>query len=80
MLNSYCISLNVFLCMFLIAIITVRRHSPIQANNETHSFLLICYLSAAADIIDFADYNKHDIIIHVIGNHLIWGFYSFRNL
>ena len=45
-------------------IIFVRRHSPMEVQNETHSILLINYLTAAADIVDFADYSNYEIITH----------------
>jgi len=47
----------------LVTVITVRRHSPIKAFNETHLVLLVFYLSAAADIVDFAEYIKYEILI-----------------
>ena len=53
-------------------IIFVRRHSPIQIQNETHSLLLISYLTAAADIVDFADYSNHEIISQHVGIEIIW--------
>lgn len=59
--------------------IFVRRHSPIKAQNETHSLLLIAYLSAAADIIDFAEYSNSEIVSHKVGINLIWGGYIYFN-
>jgi len=53
----------------------VRRHSPIEIENETHSLLLIDYLTAAADIVDFADYSNNETITHKLGINLIWGIY-----
>jgi hypothetical protein len=57
------------------SMIFVRRHSPIEIENETHSLLLIDYLTAAADIVDFADYNNNETITHKVGINLIWGIY-----
>lgn len=74
--KSYCVSLGVILCTFLITVITVRRHSPIKAFNETHSVLLVFYLSAAADIVDFAEYSKYEILIKGHGGvNLIWSLF-----
>lgn len=71
-LNSYCTSLSVFLCAFLMTIIFVRRHSPIKVSNETHSLLLISYLTAAADIVDFADYSQNEVVSEGVGIEIIW--------
>ena len=61
-LNSYCTSLSVFLCAFLMTIIFVRRHS----------LLLISYLTAAADIVDFADYSQNEVVSEGVGIEIIW--------
>ena len=53
-------------------IIFVRRHSPMEVQNETHSILLINYLTAAADIVDFADYSNYEIITNQVGIKFIW--------
>ena len=55
------------------SMIFVRRHSPIEIENETHSLLLIDYLTAAADIVDFTDYSYNVKVAHNNGIHLIWG-------
>jgi len=41
--------------------------------NEMHSILLVDYLTAAADIVDFAEYSNYGVIAESIGVHLIWG-------
>ena len=55
------------------SIIFVRRHSPIEIENGTHSLLLIDYLTAAADIVDFTDYSHNESVSHHNGIHLVWG-------
>ncbi len=54
------------------SMIFVRRHSPIEILNETHSLLLIDYLTAAADIVDFAEYSNKDKVTKSVGINLIW--------
>ena len=71
-MNSFCTALAIILCSYLMTIIFVRRHSPMEVKNETHSLLLINYLTAAADIVDFADYSNYEIIIREVGISFIW--------
>ena len=54
-------------------IIFSRRHTPIIIKNEIHSILLIDYLTAAADIVDFAEYANNEIITFNYGINIIWG-------
>ena len=60
------------------SMIFVRRHSPIEIQNETHSLLLIDYLTAAADIVDFADYSNKEKVTKIVGINLIWGKFFFK--
>lgn len=50
-----------------------RRHTPLLIKNELHSELLIDYLTASADIVDFADYSNNELIVESFGINLIWG-------
>jgi hypothetical protein len=72
-LSSYCTSISVFICFFLMVIIFARRHTPLLIKNELHSLLLIDYLTAAADIVDFAEYSNNELITESVGIDLIWG-------
>ena len=56
-------------------IIFSRRHTPIVIKNELHSILLIDYLTAAADIVDFAEYSNSELIGETVGIDLIWGIF-----
>ena len=62
------------------SMIFVRRHSPIEIQNETHSLLLIDYLTAAADIVDFADYSNKEKVTKIVGINLIWGKFFFKKI
>ena len=53
--------------------IFARRHTPLLIKNELHSLLLIDYLTAAADIVDFAEYSTNELITESVGIDLIWG-------
>lgn len=52
------------MCIYLIAKIVSRRYTPISISDKSHSILLIGYITAAADIVDFADYNNDGKIIN----------------
>jgi hypothetical protein len=53
-----------------------RRHTPLLIKNELHSELLIDYLTASANIVDFADYSNNELIVESFGINLIWGKYK----
>jgi hypothetical protein len=57
----------------LTAVIFARRWTPILISQKSHLLLLVGYLSAAADIVDFAEYSNKEDTTNTIGVDTIWG-------
>ena len=68
-----CTTISLFLCVYLTAVIFARRWTPILISRKSHLLLLVGYLSAAADIVDFAEYSNKEEITNIIGVDTIWG-------
>ena len=67
-----CTAISLFLCIYLTAVIFSRRWTPILISKRSHLLLLVGYLSAAADIVDFAEYSNKEEITHIISVDIIW--------
>ena len=73
MLIGPCAAISLFTCVYLTAIIIARRYTPISIGVRCHLTLLVGYLTAAADIVDFAEHSKNEAITNAYGVDLIRG-------
>lgn len=66
--------LSLSLYIYLIIQIVVRRHTPVPLSDKYHSILLVSYITAAADIVDFSEYHNNSEAVHSLkGVTIIWG-------
>ena len=74
--------LSIFLCTFLISVISIRYLTPFSdnLNHKLHSTLLAVFLGAAADIVDFVEYANEETIVKKIGVHAIFGEYYLNQI
>ena len=75
-----CTTVSLFLCIYLTAVTFSRRWTPILMIQKSHLILLVGYLSAAADIVDFADYSNKEEITKLLGVNTIWGLKAYFEL
>jgi len=59
------------MCLFLVLIIISRSLTPTKIHKQLHQNLLIVCLSAAADLVDFAEYSNNPEIINLFGTNII---------
>lgn len=72
-----CVSVSVFTCIYITTIILARRYTPIEISIKSHMTLLVGYLTAAADIVDFAENSSNETITEKFGVDFTWGFNLF---
>ena len=59
-----CLTVSILTCVFLSAIILSRRFMPLRMPSKSHTSLMIDYISAAADIIDFVEFVNEETIFN----------------
>lgn len=71
---NICVSLVIFMCIFLLSIIVTRRFTPLVTNIELQATLLIGYVSSSADLVDFSQYVNNEKITQAFnGVDIIYG-------
>ena len=70
---SLCVFESIFSYTFFAAIIISRRFTSISISPRMHFILLVRYVAAAIDIVDFAGYSKDQKITGAYGIDVIWG-------
>jgi len=64
---------TLYLSLLLIAILTLKRFTPIDIPEKMHSKLYIGLISSSADIVDFVDYSNDNEKLKYYGVNFIWG-------